>query len=251
MSRFPRVPWLRTAAVVLGAFVLTGAALGVGAPTSARAADDVAHVRVLHGGADAPAVDVLVDGKIAVNNISFGHATGYLALNSDRTYDVKVVPAANLKVVVYEIKAAHFDEGYYTVAAIGLLHPNTPAQAFTLKVYTDHNANIAGRARVRVVHAANAPAVDVYAARDDAAYAKVVSGATYPNATGYLAVKANEYRFAIAASPSTSVRQAIYYTPEVTLKPNSTYTAWAIGTVGHNFTVLLTVDSSIAPHADD
>lgn len=240
---------------LFGALFAIVAVLGVGAGvlfqfTPRAQAHAVAHVRVLHAGADAPAVNVLVNNTAAVTNLSFGHITGYLSLNPAASYDIKVVPASSPSTVVFEIPSARFSAGYTTVAAIGLLNPGTTGHAFTLKVYSDDNRNASGRARVRVVHdSPNAPAVDIYAEHRSSA-AKAVSGLNYPNATGYLAVQPGFYAFAVAASPSSSVKQAIYTTPRAHLLPDNTYTAWAIGTLGNNFTVLLTHDAGNAGNDD-
>ncbi len=69
---------------------------------------------------------------------------------------------------------------------------------------------------------------------------------TYPNATGYLAVKPGFYTFAITPGSASSVAGAIYKTQPRFLFPRSTYTAWAIGELGGNFRVLLTTDAGLA-----
>lgn len=242
ISRLGRIASLSlvAAALLLGltAFTTSGAqAHGATAPATAW-------VRVLHASPDAPAVNVLVNDKIAVRQLAFGHITKYLKLQANTSYHVKIVPAANPAVVVFEIKRASFQPGSYTAAAIGLLTPGKTGHSFTVKVLDDNNTNLPGKARVRVVHLSpNAPAVDIYARRNAGEYSRVVNDLSYPNATGYLAVKPGFYTFAITPGSASSVSGVIYKTRTLHLFPRATYTAWAIGELGGGFRVLLTTDS--------
>lgn len=252
MFRLPRHLKFLSLALVVGVFVFT--ALAAVAPASAEAharSSAKAYVRVLHASPDAPAVNIVVNGATAVSWLKFGHITGYLKLQAGTPYDVKIVPAAKPSVTVLELRGVKFAAGYQTVAAIGLLNPGKTGNGFTVKVFADNNRNADDQARIRVVHLSpNAPAVDVYAARNFGRFAKAVSGATYPNATGYLTVPEGFYRFAIAASPSSSAASAVYKTSPRFLREDSTYTAWAIGLLGKNFTVLLTRDAGSTGHDD-
>jgi hypothetical protein len=241
----PRLSRVVTLSLVVAALLLgltaftTSGAQAHGATTPATA-----WVRVLHASPDAPAVNVLVNNKAAVSHLAFGHITKYLKLQANTSYDVKIVPAANPAAVVFEIKNATFKPGAYTAAAIGLLNPGKTGHAFSVKVFSDNNVKVPGKARVRVVHLSpNAPAVDVYARRNAGGYARVVNDLSYPNASGYLAVKPGFYTFAITPGSASSVSGAIYKTPTLHLFPRATYTAWAIGELGGGFRVLLTTDS--------
>lgn len=208
---------------------------------------NLAHLRVLHASPDAPAVDVMVNGATAVADLSFAHVTGYLQLRVGRAYDVKVVLASSPATVVTEIPALTLQNRYYTVAAIGLVHPETTGHGFALKLFTDNNSNTSRVVRLRVVHLApDAPNVDVYVAARNSGFTKTVSNLSYPQLAGYLAVPQGYYRFAIAATGSHTF---VYTTPRVLLHTTSTYTAWAIGDLGNgSFTVLLTADSGTAAH---
>lgn len=46
----------------------------------------------------------------------------------------------------------------------------------------------------------------------------IAAGLSYLEATGYLVLRPGSYVFAIAPSPSSSVKQAIYTTPRVHLR---------------------------------
>ncbi len=239
----------RSGRIIPLALIVTALVVGLttftasGAQAHGTSGSATAWVRVLHAGADAPTVNVLVNDKTAVSHLSFGHITKYLQLKANTSYDIKVVSAANPATVVFEIKHASFEAGAYTAAAIGLLNPGKTGNGFTVKVFADVNSRVAGKARVRVVHLSpNAPAVDVYARRNVGAYARVVNDLSYPNATGYLAVKPGFYTFAITPGSASSVSGAIYKTSPRFLFPRSTYTAWAIGELDKNFRVLLTTD---------
>ena len=50
-----------------------------------------AFVRVLHASADAPNVDVLIDGEAALTNVSFQQGSGYISLPEGSTeVDIRV-----------------------------------------------------------------------------------------------------------------------------------------------------------------
>lgn len=242
--------------------LLLGAVLSVAAGTlstqlaAAHPRDEAAYVRVLHASPDAPPVDVLVNGKAAVTWLAFGHITSYLRLSSETSYDVKIVPASQPSTVVLDLKGVRFNEGYSTVAAIGLLNPGSTGNGFTVKVFHDQNRTSDDRSRVRVVHLSpNAPAVDVYLRRGNASFGKAVSDIAYPNNTGYLSVKPGWYTVAIAPAPSTSASSAIYRV-SARLRPDTVYTAWALGTLPlagkpNNFFVLLTADVHANSEGDD
>ncbi|PSQ03754.1 hypothetical protein BRC97_12835 [Halobacteriales archaeon QS_6_71_20] len=77
--------------ILVGSVVLSGAALG-GVPGAAEATlqedaqdegpdtQQTSYLRVVHASADAPAVDVAVDGETVVSGLELGETSDYLAL---------------------------------------------------------------------------------------------------------------------------------------------------------------------------
>lgn len=235
-------------ALALAALLAVAAGVGFAQPAAAHGRWDRAYVRVLHASPDAPAVDVLVDGKAAVTWLAFGHITSYLPLSAEHPYDIRIVPAAHPSTVVLELKGVRFGAGYSTAAAIGLLNPGSTGNGFTVKVFRDSHRIADDASRVRVFHLSpNAPTVDIYARRGMGSFGKAVSDLAYPQATGYLTVKPGRYTFAVAPAPSASASSAIY-TVSAKLRSDTVYTAWALGTLPlggqpNTFFVLLTPDA--------
>lgn len=89
--------------------------------------EDGVHVRVAHFAPTAPAVDIYVDGEMAVSALAYKMVTDYLALEGFE-FAVQVVPAggALADAVTPEPIVVTFDgPGFYTVAAIGSLEDGT------------------------------------------------------------------------------------------------------------------------------
>ena len=83
--------------------------------------DGIAQVRVVHFSADAPAVDVAVDGgDVVVENLAYPDAAGYLDL-PEGEYDLEIRPTGTTD-VAFDIDPLALDGGNsFTVFAIGSL----------------------------------------------------------------------------------------------------------------------------------
>ena len=115
-----------------------------------------ARLRVFHGSADAPAVDILVDGRALISGLAFLEAAGYADV-SDGLRRVQV-NAAGTDTSVIDAELDLSEGAFYTVLASGLLE-----SIGAIVLLDDRTPPDAGNIRVRVVHnAAGAPAVDVY-----------------------------------------------------------------------------------------
>ncbi len=149
--RCPRVPARLSALAAAGSL-----ALAIAAPVAA--AEDGAHVRVLHGSPDAPSVDVYVnDAKVdALCGIEFGDLTDYVAVPGG-TYAIKVCATADATVCPIDVAALEVSDGTkYTIAATNVL------ASIEAQVLVDDPSPTADQTQVRVVHfSADTPAVDV------------------------------------------------------------------------------------------
>ena len=110
--------------------------------------------------------------------------------------------------------------------------PTTTADATTADASTSGSTDAgstgepASTAMIRVVHLSpDGPSVDVYANGGDT---PVVTGLAVKNATDYLQVPAGTYTFAIAPA-GTSLADAVFTTPELSLAADTKYTAIAVG----------------------
>ena len=199
-------------------------ALVQGGDTSLELLDtgSVSAVRVVHDVADAPAVDVLVDGAEAINALAFPDFTGYAELAPD-TYNVKVAADADNSVVVINADLELDAGAYYTVHAVGSLTEDSIEPL----VVVDNPRRIATAAQIRVIHGSSlAGPVDVYltANSDISAATAALSNVAFKADSGYIQVPAGDYF--VTVTP-TGNKTAAIGPVAVTLDANRIYTAVA------------------------
>lgn len=143
----------------LVAAALAGAVVPLAASTAGAAGMPDAALTVVHG-IPATNVDVYVNGKLTLNDFTFGTVTKPLPLPAG-TYQVAIRPhgaAASSKAILSGTE--HLVSGENATIVANLTAAGKP----TLSVFANPTASIpAGEARVIVRHEAAAPPVDVYA----------------------------------------------------------------------------------------
>jgi hypothetical protein len=180
--------------IVLG---LAAALMALALIPSAFAQAGTAKVRVIHASPDAPAVDVYVNGTVALTNVPFFTASDYLDLPAG-SYRVQVAPTGQPASAAVIDATATIEAGKaYTIAATGLVADIEP----TIFV-DDLTAPAAGNAKVRVYHLSpDAPAVDV----KPAGGAALISGLAFPEASDYLEVPAGSYDLQVTPAGDSAV----------------------------------------------
>ncbi|HRF60338.1 MAG TPA: DUF4397 domain-containing protein [Fimbriimonadaceae bacterium] len=147
-------------------------------------------VRVVHASPDAPNVDVLVDNRIAIQNLGYGEVAGYRSVAAGHR-NIKV-NAAGTSTTVIDAGVDLVERESYTVLAAGFL-----AQIAPIVLRDDRSAPPAGKVNVRVVHAAaSAPEVDVYVVPSGASIdsaTPVLEDVPFRAASGYLPVNPGRY----------------------------------------------------------
>ncbi len=127
----------------------------VAKPAAARAAKGVAHLRILHAIADAPAADVFLDGKKVADNVTFKTISDYLPIDSGKT-TVKLTPTGKTD-TLFEDSFTATRDGYYTVAVYGMAAKPMMANQNDNTGKSDEK-----KARIRVFHLVEgAPAVNI------------------------------------------------------------------------------------------
>lgn len=169
---------------------------------SATGPVDSALVRVVHASPDAPNVDVLVDGEVALTDVPFRAASGFLSVPAGARR-VQVRPTGTTSDVI----DATLDLGVnrvYTVLATGLVADLQP-----VVVEDDPTAPVNGEAKIRVIHAAPAAAgVDVYATAPGAdldAATPVLANVGFRAVSDYLTVPAGTYQLRVTETGTTNV----------------------------------------------
>lgn len=179
-------------------------------------------VNVVHASSDAPAVDVYVDGTLAITNLEFGQATGFVGLPAGE-HQVQVAPTGGTpdQAVIDETLTLEAGTGY-EVAATGTLDSITATiNPVNLDPLTGDTA------RVRVIQAIpEAPDADVAIAGGDV----VIANVSFGGAADYAEVPAG------ATPVDLEIRPAGEQTPLLTisgasLEPGLVYSFYAIGSV--------------------
>jgi Domain of unknown function (DUF4397) len=220
---------LRRAGLVLA--LCTASLLAL--PVAAGAQADPARVRVAHFSPDAPNVDVYVNGDRVLSDVAYKTVSDYLELPAG-SYDLAVRPAGAAATSDPVVEAtAEVEAGQaYTVAAVGALAD------IALEIFTDDlSAPGAGKAKVRVIHAApEVPAVDVAVEGGPTLFEAV----EFPSATDYAEVDAGTYTIQVKAAGTDDV--LLEATLEV--KAGTIYSVAAVGGAGKDVELLPIVDAT-------
>lgn len=202
-------------------------------PSASQAQNAQARVRVMHASPDAPSVDVYVNGSKVLGDVPFFTVSDFLAVPAG-TYRFQVTPAgAGLESAVIDATATLAGNRDYTVAAL-----NRVAEIEAGILEDNNSAPAAGKARVRIFHAApDAPAVDIKLA---GSATTVLAGAEFGE-YGYVEVPAGTYRFDITPAGSSTV---VYTTPALRFEAGWVYTLTAAGLLGseNSFAVQSRID---------
>jgi hypothetical protein len=202
------------------ALVVRGGNLGRAQEATPAAGSD-ALVRVVHASPDAPAVDVYVDGTLALENLAFGSASDYVPLPAgEHQVQVAATGTEAAQAVIDAMVTLEAGKAY-EVAAVGNVASIEP-----LVLEVDLSPLAEGKARVRAVHASpDAPAVDVAVTGGPVLF----TNATFPAGTDYAEVDAATYDLEIRPTGTTDVALAV---PGVAVEAGKIYDIFAIGLVG-------------------
>lgn len=167
------------------------------------------YVRVHHSVADAPDVNVLVDGTAALEGVPFGASSGVLELD-EGSYSLQVdgiLADGSTATVIGPADVTLGDNLRYEVFAVGKVGDGSIEPLIFANQDTDVTA---GNARVEVVHAApDAPVVDIFvtAPGADLAAEAALTTLAYKDNSGQVEVPADDYqvRITVAGEPANVV----------------------------------------------
>lgn len=191
------------------------------APALASATSEV---RVVHLSPDAPAVDVWINGSLALNNVAFGQESGFLPLPGEAT-QFQVTPTGQTSPIVIDATLTLQSGVAYTIAATGLLGSNDLSPV----VLTDDRGSDGATSKVRFFHASpDAPAVDVAVANGGPV---VFGDVEFREDSGYTPLAAGDYELEVRLAGTSTV---VLPLGVVSLRAGFNYEAVAIGLVGDN-----------------
>lgn len=164
-------------------------------------------IRVIHASADAPAVDIVVDGGVAFEGLRFKDYTNYTSVPAgSHTISIN---AAGTTTTVFTTVVNLSDNIAYSFYAVGKLNPGGGRSTLNLLgTGDDLSAPPSGSTKVRVIHAAStAPDVDVYVTSPFAKLpdSPALSGVPYTLASGYLTVPAADYQARVTVAGTKTV----------------------------------------------
>lgn len=173
-------------------------------------------VRVLHASPNAPEVDVYIDDKLAIENLSFTNFSDYSYLK-EGVHTIKVTPTNDSSTVVINKVVDVPNDKIFTIAAVGNLD-----NIDLLLIEDDVNEVPSTKeSTVRVVHLSpDAPAVDIIA-NDNTIFEDV----NFKENTDYIKVPAGMYDIKLALSENKDP----VLSSKVNLKANRIYTIYAVG----------------------
>ena len=162
-------------------------------------APETFNLQVLHASADAPLVNVLVDGDTVLENVDYKVGSGQLGLTTG-SYSIAVegiLPGGNAT-VIGPVSLDFAADTTYTVVALGNVADIEPF------VFSQPRENpAAGNARLAVLHGApDAPEVDVYLTTPEAILADSVplDSIVFKETIGPAEVAAGDYRIRVTAA---------------------------------------------------
>lgn len=207
------------------------AALGIG-----MAGDSC--INVIHASPDAPAVDVYLDGALALEGVEFGQFSGWIAVPAGE-HQVQVTAAGDDAAnAVIDANVELAADAAYHVAATGHLADITP-QIYQVNL-SDLDAMGDPMARIRVIHTSpDAPAVDIALAGGDV----LIADLAFPNASDALEVPAGSYDLEVRPTGTTDVALDL---PGVELEAGMVYDVFAIGLAGDGSLTVLVIPSTTA-----
>ncbi|QYK01695.1 DUF4397 domain-containing protein [Shewanella psychrotolerans] len=163
-------------------------------------------VRVVHGVADAPAVDVFLDGAAtpAVDMLAFGETTDYLNV-PEGDHTVTVAADADSSLVVIDKAPVNLTAGQsYSVLAVGSLGDD----AIQPWVFMENRRAVATEAKLNVAHASySAGNVDIYLTpSDDISEAMpALTDVPFMTASGSLSITPGDYVVSVTPTGTKTV----------------------------------------------
>ncbi|RLQ95186.1 DUF4397 domain-containing protein [Falsibacillus albus] len=175
-----------------------------------------ANVRFLHASPGSPNIDIYINSHKIFSNISFKDISEYLSLPAGK-YHIDIYPAGTSVTTIISKKISVEPGKFYTYAAIG------KGEKLQLLPYVDSPMVPANETKLRFIHLSpDAPAVDIAVKSRDVVFPNI----SYKQATDYLGLTPMTLDLEVRAAGAD---KAILDIPNIKLKPNRSYTIFAVG----------------------
>lgn len=211
-------------------------------------------LRALHAVPDAPAVDIIVNGAVALPGVDYGQGSGFVPVVEENNVQVEaIIPGGNATVIDADLSFDYSTET--TVIAVGTVGGGISALPIT---NASDSLITQGSFRAQVVHAApSAPPVDVYVTAFDADLTgeAPVTGAGTPLAFGQntpqVEVTAGDYQIRVTAAGNPAA--VVYDSGEIPLGAGADLMIVAVENTGpgDNLVQLVALDGTAATMLKD
>lgn len=177
-------------------------------------------IRFLHASPNTPALDIYIDDKKAVSNLSYASMAGYAALPSaDHRFEVYPIGQKNKPLLQFTLNCDQ--DSYHTIVLAGL-SPNIQH-----RIYRDASETIpANESYLRFIHMSPlVPSLDAASETGETLF----SGITFGRTEEYIRLEPNTYGLRLRAAGTPNVLLGL---PDITLAGCRAYTIYAIGMLG-------------------
>ncbi len=184
--------------------------------------DDVneAFIRVLHASPDTPPIDIFIDGKKAIDDLSYGMLAGYMPIPAGE-HKIEVFPGNKTKNPVITVSLTLADDTFSTFAAVGKMANIEPL------IIDDYEDKVPrNQALVKFVHMSpNTPAVDITLLDGK----KLFTNIAFKQSTDYIMLSPNEYTLQVRLSGTNTI---VLNVPTISIQGGVPYSIYAIGLAG-------------------
>ncbi|MBM7703195.1 DUF4397 domain-containing protein [Metabacillus iocasae] len=179
-------------------------------------------MRILHASPGASSVDVYLNGRRTIRNLTFKQETDYIPLKEEGRYRIDIYPAGQTDKPLLTEDVQLEANRKYTSAVVGT--PND----LDLILIADNSSTPEGETKVRFIHLSpNAPAVDIAAKNGDVVFSNI----SFKEITDYLGLTPMPLDVEVRAAGTDKV---VLDVPPVRLRPNRAYTIYAVGLLNGN-----------------
>lgn len=180
------------------------------------------YIRILHASPDSPPVDIYLNNNPVVKNLRYREFSDYIPLPGGM-YNVKVFPSGNLTSPVINKNITLPPKSSVTAAVIGKLAEIDLINFVEPKMYIPPKKTM-----IRFAHLSpDAPPVDITLPDGKVIFKNI----GFKNISDYAAVSPGNYTLQTRISGTS---QIVLTVPNVILKPNKFYTAYAVGLISGN-----------------
>ncbi len=198
-----------------------------------------ASLRIVQTSPDAPRLDIFINGKKTVSDLSYQSISTYTNLPGGR-YDLKIIPSSQAGAgdPVLDVPGIDLNDGSVNTLIVAGLFSDKSLSVLPLSD-TSWNANT-GTAKVRFIHTSpDAPSIDITVG----SLGKVFSNISFKGVGQYMEVPAGSFNLKV--NPTNNQNQTVL-TKTLNFEAGKVYTVYAVGQLAdRSLNTLVSVDNGV------